>query len=205
MKKSLLILVVLFAFKSGFAQTAAMLASETVLKNAYTKAAKENKKVMLIFHASWCGWCKKMAASLNDPSVKQMFDDNYVIATLNVLEQPAKKNLENPGSLEILTKFKGERSGLPFWLILDANGNVLADSQIKGEAASSNPGASNIGCPASEKEVAYLTGILKSTSKLNDAQLVVISKRFLQNQPAPVDVEATKTAAPVSPAMVGSK
>ncbi|QHS57305.1 thioredoxin family protein [Mucilaginibacter sp. 14171R-50] len=201
MKKLLLILLVLFTVKSGFAQTAAMPASEIVLKDAYAKASKENKKVMLIFHASWCGWCKKMEASLNDPSVKKMFDDNYVIATLDVMEQPAKKDLENPGSMDVMTKFHGEKSGLPFWVVLDTKGKVLADSQVRPAGALMDTYGENVGCPASPSEVAYFTNILKATSKLTDAQLAVIAKRFAQNAPAPV----AKPATPAAPASVGSK
>jgi thiol-disulfide isomerase/thioredoxin len=203
MKKSLLILFVLFVVKSGFAQTATMPASETVLKDAYTKAANENKKVMLIFHASWCGWCKKMEASLNDPLVKKMFDDNYVIATLDVMEQPAKKYLENPGSLEVMTKFHGEKSGLPFWVVLDAKGKVLGDSQVRPAGASLETYGDNVGCPASPEEVTFFTNLLKATSKLNDGQLAVIAKRFALNKSAPAP--APKPAAPVSPSAVGSK
>lgn len=205
MKKSLLILFVLFTVKSGFAQTATMPASETVLKDAYAKATKENKKVMLIFHASWCGWCKKMEASLNDPMVKKMFDDNYVIAKLDVMEQPAKKDLENPGSLEVMTKLKGEKSGLPFWVVLDAKGKVLGDSQVRPAGASLDTYGENVGCPASKEEVAFFTKLLKATSKLNDGQLAIIANRFAQNQPAPAPAAAPKPAAPVSPATVGSK
>ncbi|GGH05084.1 thioredoxin family protein [Mucilaginibacter phyllosphaerae] len=200
MKKSLLILFVVLIAKAGFAQTAALPASETVLKDAYARAAKENKKVMLIFHASWCGWCKKMEASLNDPAIKPMVDANYVIATFDVMEQPAKKNLENPGSLEVMTKLKGEKSGLPFWVILDAKGKVLADSQIRPAGASLDTYGENVGCPGAPDEVTFFTKILKSTSKLTDAQLAVIAKRFAQNAPAPA-----KAVEPTSPATVGSK
>ena len=202
MKKSLLILFVLFTVKSGFAQTVAMPASETVLKNAYAKAAKEKKKVMLIFHASWCGWCKKMEASLKDPLVKKMFDDNYLIATLDVMEQPAKKSLENPGGMDVMVKLKGEKSGLPFWVVLDAKGKVLGDSQVRPAGASLDTYGENVGCPASPSEVAHFTTLLKATSKLNDEQLSVIAKRFAQNQPAPAP---PKPAAPVTPATVGSR
>ncbi|WP_448702297.1 thioredoxin family protein [Mucilaginibacter sp. AW1-3] len=186
--KRLLILFIAFSFMfaaTGFAQTT-LPTSESVLKQAYTQAAKENKKVLLIFHASWCGWCKKMEASLNDPSCKTMFDDNYVIATLDVLERPAKASLENPGSLDVLKKYKGEKSGLPFWLVLDANGKELADSQVRPAGASLDAPGESVGCPASEKEVAFFVGVLKATSKLNDEQLAVIAKRFAQNKPAPV-------------------
>ncbi|RFZ84467.1 thioredoxin family protein [Mucilaginibacter terrenus] len=195
MKKAIFIFtaIIFTGITNSFAQTTpAMPASETVLKEAYTKAAKENKKVMLIFHASWCGWCKKMEASLADPTVKKSIDDNYVIATLDVQEQPAKKNLENPGAMEVMTKLKGDKAGLPFWVVLDPKGTVLADSQVRPAGASLNTYGENVGCPASDSEVAFFTNILKATSKINDEQLALISKRFAMNRPAPAPA---KTAA----------
>src|ERR1700712_1434816 len=137
MKKQILLLLVLIIGTSTitFAQTT-MPATADVLKQAYAQAGKENKNIILMFHASWCGWCKKMEASLNDPLVKKMFDDNYVIATLDVMEQPAKKDLENPGSLDEMTKLHGKKSGLPFWVVLDTKGKVLGDSQVRPAGAS---------------------------------------------------------------------
>src|SRR6188472_3318713 len=75
--------------------------ADQILKEARAQAAKENKNVMVIFHASWCGWCHKMDTSLNDASVKKFFDDNFVIRHLVVFESKGKENLENPGALEM--------------------------------------------------------------------------------------------------------
>src|ERR1700712_3946779 len=161
--KHLLYALFMLIGSAAVAQTI-MPASETVLKDAYAQAGKENKKVILMFHASWCGWCKKMDASLNDPTCKKLFDDNYVIAHLDVMEQPAKAALENPGSLDQLKAFKGEKSGLPFWVILDAKGKLLADSQIRPAGASLDTPGESMGCPAADNEVAYFANLLKSTS-----------------------------------------
>ena len=38
--------------------------ADAILKSACQEAAKENKNVFIMFHASWCGWCRKMEASL---------------------------------------------------------------------------------------------------------------------------------------------
>ena len=78
--------------------------ANAVLKKAVVDAGNENKKVLLIFHASWCGWCHKMDSSLNDLSCKKFFDENFVITHITVLESKGKENLENPGGLEMMEK-----------------------------------------------------------------------------------------------------
>jgi len=172
MHKLLILLSFLTAYTGGYAQSSVPSADE-VLQLAYTQAAKERKNVLLIFHASWCGWCIKMDSSLQDTNVKPLIDNNYVTAHLTVYESPNKKGLENPGALEFLTKLGGADQGLPYWMILDKDGKLLADAQYK-------PGE-NSGCPAAEVEVAHFINVLRKTSSLNEAQLKVIEKRFRKN------------------------
>ncbi|PJJ85080.1 thioredoxin family protein [Mucilaginibacter auburnensis] len=183
MKKILFLsLTLLLAFTAvTFAQTAVP-SSDEIMTKAYARAKKENKKVMVIFHASWCGWCKKMEASINEPNLKKFFDDNYVVVYLTVQESKGKENLENPGALDLMTKYKGDKAGLPFWFITDVNGKALADSQERPAGAGLDTYGDNVGCPASEKEVAYFAKILKSTSKLNDKEIAMISERFAKNK-----------------------
>lgn len=151
--------------------------AETILKEATEKAAKEKKKVLLIFHASWCGWCHKMDSAINDPSCKQFFEDHYVISHITVYENtPANKGLENPGGLEILAKYNGEKEGLPYWVILDKDATLLADSKIRPKEGA-GPGT-NIGCPAEDNEIEYFSSVLKKTSTLKDDELAIIAERF---------------------------
>lgn len=157
--------------------------SDLVMKTAYEKAGAENKKVLLIFHASWCGWCHKMEASINDPACSKFFDDNYVVAYLDVQENGDKKSLENPGGFDLMKKYNADNSGLPYWLILDAQGNILANSLMKADGTASNAPTDNVGCPATEKEVEYFANVLKITSKLNEEELAVIKARFRKNEP----------------------
>jgi thioredoxin-related protein len=176
MKPLLLLIALAFTITSGLAQTTPEPAS-AVLQSAKEQAAKENKNIFLIFHASWCGWCHKMDSSLNDPTVKQYFQDNYVFRHLVVNESKEKKGLENPGALQIMEKFGGvEGEGIPYWAVLDAKGNLLADSRINGQ-----PGK-NSGCPAAKEEVDYFIKVLQKTSKLNTTALDLISMRFRKNE-----------------------
>jgi thioredoxin-related protein len=148
------------------------LSADSILKEASHVAAKENKNVFIIFHASWCGWCHRMDSIMNNQACKKFFDDNYVVRHLVVFESQKYKGRENPGALELLQQYKAEKQGIPFWLIYDAKGNLLADSQSK-------PGE-NTGCPATREEVDHFLKVLQKTSPLNKDQLAVIEKNFLK-------------------------
>jgi thiol-disulfide isomerase/thioredoxin len=163
------------------ANAQAKLSADEIMKEASEKAAKENKKVFVMFHASWCGWCHRMDASMNDEDVKKYFDDNFVVRHFVVDEAADKKDLETPGANEIRTKYHGDGQGIPFWLVFDSKGNMLADSKMRKEGEGPEKGQ-NTGCPAAEAEVAHFIEVLKKTTKLNKDQLEKISKRFRKNE-----------------------
>jgi thiol-disulfide isomerase/thioredoxin len=182
MKKLVTVLIAALFIASVSAQTSSSPEpADKILEKAYRQAKKENKNVLLMFHASWCGWCHRMDTSLNDPVCKKFFDDNYVIAHLVIDEYGNNKIWENPGGYEIRKQYHGEGQGIPFWLIFDAKGKFLADSKIR--TGNDGPeGGMNIGCPAKENEVNYFISVLKKTSRLTDDQLTIIQKRFRENE-----------------------
>jgi len=156
--------------------------SDKLLTDAYAIASKENKNVLVIFHASWCGWCKKMDAAINDTSCKALFEKSYVIVHLTVEESKENRQLENPGANMLKRKYKGDNAGLPFWLILNSKGDLLGDSFMRKPGESLNVPGENIGCPAATEEVAAFCSLLKKTSSLSEAELAVISSRFKKNK-----------------------
>jgi thioredoxin-related protein len=145
--------------------------AEQVMNTAMQRANHEHKKVFIIFHASWCGWCHRMDSLMNSASCKTLFDKNYVIEHLTVQESKDKKGLENPGANDMLKKYNGENKGIPFWLIFDEKGNLLADCLM-------SETGDNTGCPSTMNEVAYFVKALKKTSSLNDSQLSIIENAF---------------------------
>ena len=177
MKKLVLSFCLFFLTVSITAQQRAV-AAKAILEAAYKKATAENKNVLLLFHASWCGWCHKMDSSINNPSCKKFFTDNYIITHLVVHESTEKKHLENAGADDLLKKYKAFDSGIPFWVVLDKNGNFLHDSFMKNTDGSS----ANIGCPASAEEVAAFVKILKASSSLTNKELAVIAEIFKKNE-----------------------
>lgn len=111
---------------------------------------------------------------MEDASVKPFFDKSYVTIFLTVNERGDKKNLENPGAIDLLKQSKAENSGIPFWQIYDVDGKVLADAfDSKGQ---------NLGCPATESEVAEFTSKLKKTSKLTEKDRKNIAALFVEKQ-----------------------
>ncbi|WP_431611064.1 thioredoxin family protein [Chryseobacterium sp. 'Rf worker isolate 10'] len=169
MKYSKIIVIVsLLLFQLGAAQEKA----DVVLNKALTEAKAGKKNVLLVFHASWCKWCKMMEKNMDLPETKPIFDKRFVTAYLDVQERGDKKSLENPGGQELMNKYKGENAGLPFWLILNPKGEVLADSfDAKGE---------NLGSPATPEEVTAFIAKLGKASKLSNEEAQTIEKIFVK-------------------------
>ena len=180
MKTFLVFTAFLFICNSSLAQTRAP-SAEKLLGAAYKQAKKEDKNVFILFHASWCGWCHKMDASMNDSAVAKYFTDNYVIVHLTVEETANKKHLENEGGFAFKTKYHGATSGLPFWLIMDKKRNLIGDSQVRPTGTPITAAGINIGCPAGKDEVKFFIEVLKKTSKLDDKALSTISEVFSKN------------------------
>lgn len=184
LKTLLFTLITVLAVQSADAQSTAPAPAPAneVLNTAIKKAAKEKKQVLAIFHASWCGWCHKMTASLNDPAIKPYFDKNYVIADFVVYESKGKENLENPGAADLLKKYYNDEQGLPTWLFFDAKQQLVADSQIRPAGTPLSTKGQNVGCPAKPEEVSHFIDALKKTSKLNEKELTEIAAVFSKNE-----------------------
>ena len=156
--------------------------AQDVVNAALKKASAEKKHVIVLFHASWCGWCHKMDDAMNDATVKKFFDDNYVTTHITVQESAKNKGLENPGGEALSKKYNGDKAGLPFWVILDKDGFLMGDSFIRPEGVGTDIPGDNMGCPANAGEVAAFVAVLKKTSKLTDSELAIINARFRKNE-----------------------
>jgi thiol-disulfide isomerase/thioredoxin len=150
MVKSLLIAAALLGAGPG----SGVATAKVSLKRLEIRAKGEHKNVLVVFHASWCGWCHKLEGLMESPKFKGLFADNYEILTVDVDENGAKKTLETPGGADLQTQLGAANEGLPFFAACDSSGKVLMDSK--------NP--SNIGYPSKPDEVAYFIKFLKTTA-----------------------------------------
>ncbi|MBV8251090.1 MAG: thioredoxin family protein [Chitinophaga sp.] len=173
MKNILLPFLFVFISVAVFAQQTPPPAQQ-VLKEATEQASKEKKHVFIMFHASWCGWCHKMDDAMNDPSIRHLFDKNYVIRHITVQERGEKVANENPGGMELLTQYHGDDEGIPFWLIFGPDGKLVANSRMKNQSGELH----NIGCPGQPDEIEYFLSILKSTSNMTARDLLAVKERF---------------------------
>jgi hypothetical protein len=129
----------------------------TVLQDAQARARASHRNVMLIYHASWCGWCHKLDDALKEPAVAAVMDKAYVIVHVDVLEQGDKKSLENAGGAEQMANFGADdKTGIPFFVFITPDSKVLGTS-IK-------PRSGNIGYPGEPGEIDYFMTLINRSA-----------------------------------------
>ena len=133
---ALLISVVLSVFAHAQAPVYDESADAAALvAQALATARADNKQVMIVFGANWCGDCKMLDGEFKKSALKALLDHNYVVVKVDV--NRFNKNLD-------VVKPYGDviKKGIPsiviathaHQLVYATNGGELADARKMGEA-----------------------------------------------------------------------
>ena len=144
--------VIAVLFLAGAAAQSPPPASE-VMAEAKAQATAQHKQIFLMFHASWCSWCRKLDKFIETPENKAIVDKYFVVVHLTIQELGDKAKLNNPGAIEVRDAAGGKNTFLPFFAFLDANGALIVNTI--------NDKGVNIGCPDSGEEIDWFTKMLK--------------------------------------------
>lgn len=155
--------------------------SKELIVKASQDAAKSGKNVLVIFHASWCGWCHRFDKFLDTTEEGKMVKNGLEVVHVTVLEDPKHKADENEGGLALMEELGGKNAGLPFMAILDSKtGKMVVNSMMKGKGDK----LSNTGYPAQPEEIAHFNTMLeKGAKKVNPVNRGKITAWLTANAP----------------------
>ncbi len=95
------------------------------LAAALARAAKDHKRVLLVFGGNWCYDCQVLNAAFHSPAIAPLVDANFHVVHINIGE--GKNNLDLAAKYDVpLDK------GVPALAVLDSDGKLLY-SQQQGE------------------------------------------------------------------------
>ncbi len=152
-------------------------AASELLAEALASAKKDGKAVFLAFGSPSCGWCKHMDKFHARPEVASTLGKYLVFVKVDIVE--------NAGAAKLYDKYAPEPGGVPVWVIMDADGKVLADSFA--EATEGKKKKANVGFPYEPAELAHYEKALRTAlPKATDSEVVLVMKELKDSGPKKV-------------------
>jgi thioredoxin 1 len=92
---------------------------------ALSVAAREHRRVILVFGGNWCYDCHVLDEAFHYPEVAKVLDPNYVVVHINIGQYDANLDLADKYQIPL-------KKGVPSLAVLDSKGNLLV-SQKNGD------------------------------------------------------------------------
>lgn len=99
---------------------------KTLVNAALDQAKAENKKVILLFGANWCPYCRKLHGLFeNDPTLHDLVQKDFVVVPIDVGTSTHNRNVN------LIDKYGSNvfTDGTPSLVIVDANGKRVAPTK----------------------------------------------------------------------------
>ncbi len=125
-----------------------------LLQKAYEQAEREDKRIFLQETATWCGPCQMLSRLLLE---NRQWEKDYIWV---------KMDHRWTGAIEVMKELRGEaEGGIPWMVILDAQGNKLVTSNQPESGA-------NIGFPSEPEGQVHFANMLKATrQRMTDQEI----------------------------------
>jgi thioredoxin-related protein len=106
-----------------------------LVANAITQAQREDKKVLLLFGANWCPWCRRLHVALTkSPSVQSHLREKFVLVFIDA----NTRNYKRRNAAVIEQYGNPVRYGLPVFVVLDRSGTQLTTRETASMVADSD-------------------------------------------------------------------
>ena len=104
------------------------------VSQAFAEARADNKQVMIVFGANWCGDCKMLDGEFKKPALKTLLDANYVVVKVDVNRFNKNLDIVKPYGEVIKKCIPSIVITTPAnQLVYATNGGELADARKMGE------------------------------------------------------------------------
>jgi thioredoxin-related protein len=111
--------------------------AETLIDEATTQAQREHKRVLLLFGANWCPWCRRLHAALTgDPRITARLREHFVLIFID-----ANTRNDRTRNKSVIGRYGNPlQYGLPVFVVLDAGGKQLTTRETQSLADATEEG-----------------------------------------------------------------
>lgn len=128
--------------------------AQDLLDAALARVQAADKRLWVSFGAPWCGWCHRLEGWVRTEPAATLLAQDFEFLKIDVDR--------TVGGKELLARYRGPmEGGIPWFVFLEADGAVLADSGKGGE---------NLGCPWTDEELARFHDILAKVCRRLDGE-----------------------------------
>eukprot|EP01012_Entosiphon_sulcatum_P036020 TRINITY_DN45824_c0_g1_i1.p1 TRINITY_DN45824_c0_g1~~TRINITY_DN45824_c0_g1_i1.p1 ORF type:complete len:163 (-),score=23.03 TRINITY_DN45824_c0_g1_i1:128-616(-) len=106
--------------------------AEKLIASAITQAKREDKKVLLLFGANWCPWCRRLHKALTqETAVQARLRQKFVLVFIDANTRNDKQR-----NAAVIAKYGNPlQYGLPVFVVLDRDGTQLTTRETASLAA----------------------------------------------------------------------